>query len=86
MISFLTQLFKPENKQKQKPIPAAGQVWSHDDNIVDMYCTPIVLTIQSVSDEKVFYTSNFCGEHIFEEDKEKFTSTLKFQSNGVKNV
>lgn len=82
MISFLTQLFKPENKQNQKPTPAAGQVWTLDDKIVDRYCTPIVLTIKSVTDEKVFYTSNFCGELIFEKDKNDFISNLTFQSHG----
>lgn len=46
-------------KEIMQPEPKEGQLWLMNDDIIDKHCNPIVLTINSVIDGIVHYTSNY---------------------------
>jgi hypothetical protein len=64
-----------------KPDPVTGQLWLSPDDVVDRYCTPVVLTVVEVEEGVVYYKCNYRDDYIFEDTVENFKSKYVSQSS-----
>lgn len=60
--------------QKEFPETEEWQIWLLVDDIVDRYCTPIIILVTDVSDDIVSYETNYSNTV-----KEKNINTFKEQ-------
>lgn len=68
---------KPQKPQKPLIMPEANQIWLYPDDLIDRYCTPIILSVVKVADGTVFYVSNF-SKKISEKKIEDFQKEYTF--------